>query len=267
MMKMDLKREIDNELSGMAVSSELKNKIYQSSYESKKRNKTYSTVKAAVAAIVVICLTTTTAFAGYKLYNRLLVNQETLPELDAMKVIDMPPLDAKPEDDGWIEKDYNNYKEVKNELGVPLLDTKLAVDNPYMYSHITTDNKDDAVIMVENYILGDTSNYKYDEEEKCYFYDQGSEYLSPVSLTVSMFLSQEQLEHGWDAEYLGYYQFLENYISAQGFKVNILEDTVEEPSESYVSEKTAVFVADGIEYIIKGRTSLKNIRDIVDSME
>ena len=34
MMKMDLKREIDNELSEMTLSNELKNKIYRSSYES-----------------------------------------------------------------------------------------------------------------------------------------------------------------------------------------------------------------------------------------
>lgn len=84
---------------------------------------------------------------------------------------------------------------------------------------------------------------------------------------MGMALSQEQLEHGWDTEYLGYYQFAESYTSAQGFKVNILKDTVEEPPEDYVSEKSAVFVADGIEYIVKGRTSLENIKGIVDSME
>lgn len=167
-----------------------------------------------------------------------------------MKVINMTPLDAESGNDGWIEKDYDNYKEVKNELGISLLDTNLAVDNPYMQSHITTDNKDDATVTVENYILGDTS-----------------EYLSPISLTVSIVLSQKQLEHGWDMEYLGYYQFVESYTSAQGYRVNILEDTVEEPSENYVSEKSAVFVVDGIEYTLKGRTSLKNIKEIVDSME
>lgn len=34
-----------------------------------------------------------------------------------------------------------------------------------------------------------------------------------------------------------------------------------------VSEKIAVFVADGIHYTLKGRTSLENIKTIVDSME
>lgn len=266
-MKMDLKREIDNELSGITMSNELKSKIYKGLYDGKTGWKAYSAVRTAAAVAAAVCLVATTAFAGYTFYNRILVNQETLPELDAMKAIDMPPLYAESGDDGWIEKEYDSYKEVKSKLRIPLLDTKLAVEHPYMQSHITTDNTDEAVITVENYILGDTSNYKYDEEEKRYIYEQGVEYLSPVSLTVSMILSREQLEQGCDTEYMGYYQFVENYTSAQGYKVNILEDTIEEPVENYVSEKTAVFVADGIEYTIKGRTSLKNIKDIIDSME
>ena len=80
-------------------------------------------------------------------------------------------------------------------------------------------------------------------------------------------ISQEQLEHGWDVEYLGYYEFAESYVSAKGYKVNVLEDTAEEPSEDYVSEKSAVFVADGVQYTIKGRTSMENIKRIVDSLE
>ena len=45
------------------------------------------------------------------------------------------------------------------------------------------------------------------------------------------------------------------------------QDTAEEPSEDYVSEKSAVFVADGVQYTIKGRTSMENIKRIVDSLE
>lgn len=66
---------------------------------------------------------------------------------------------------------------------------------------------------------------------------------------------------------MGYYQFAKEYTSKQGYKVNVLEDTVEDQPEDYVSEKAAVFVADGIEYTVKGRTSLENIKMIVDSME
>lgn len=266
-MRMDLKREIDNELSEMTVSNELKNKIYTGSYDNSKNHVFYGITRTAAALLVLICLTATTAFAGYNIYNRLLVNQEVLPELDAMKVVNMTPLNVTADNDGWIEKDYDSYKELKNKLGIHLLDSTEAVDNPYMQCHISTDNKDDAVITVDNYILGDTSNYEYSTEDNCYFYEKGSEYFTPVSLTVSMILSQEQLEHGWDVEYLGYYEFAESYVSAKGYKVNVLEDTAEEPSKDYVSEKSAVFVADGVQYTIKGRTSMENIKRIVDSLE
>lgn len=265
-MKTDWKQEIDNELSEITISRELRNKICEGIVERQEKGGLKKMIRAA-AAWAVICVTTTTAFAGYNLYQRLLVNQEALPELDSMRVVDMIPLNAEPDESGWIEKDYTSYKELKNELGVHLLDTKMAGAQPYMQCRIITDNKDNAMITVDNYILGDTKDYEYSEEKKCYFYKSGKEYRSPVSLSVSMILSEEQLERGWDTEYMGYYQFAKEYTSKQGYKVNVLEDTVEDQPEDYVSEKAAVFVADGIEYTVKGRTSLENIKMIVDSME
>ena len=267
MMKMDLKQEIDYELSGMTVSRELKNKIYKEADGRSGKYKLQRIIRTAAAVLAVIGLTATTAYAGYNLYHRLLVNQEALPELDKMEVVDMTPLNAAKNENGWIEKDYGSYKEIKDMLGVHLLDTRLAAAHPYMQCHIATDNKDNAMITVENYILGDTDGYEYSEEDKCYFYQQGEEYRSPVSLSVSLILSQEQLARGWDTEYMGYYRFVEDYTSAQGSKVNVLEDTVDGQTEHYISEKAAVFVADGIEYTVKGRTSLENIKMIVDSME
>lgn len=264
---MKLKKKINNELSEMTVSREIRNNIYEGVMNRPGKYRPYRMIRTMAASLAVICVTTTTAFAGYNLYHRLSVNQEALPELDRMKAVDIAPVEAASDEDGWIEKDYTSYKELKDTLGINLLDTEMAVAQPYMQCHITTDNKDNAMITVDNYILGDTDNYKYSEEEKCYFYEQGKEYRSPISLSVSLILSQEQLEHGWDTEYMGYYRFVENYTSAQGYKVNVLEDTVEEQPEDYVSEKAAVFVADGIEYTVKGRTSLENIKMIVDSME
>lgn len=266
-MRMDLKLKIDNELSGMTVSNELKNKIYTGSYSNPRNHNLYRIMRTAAALLVIGCLTTATAFAGYRIYNKLSVNHEILPELDAMKVVNMTPLNVAADNDGWIESDYDSYKELKNKLGVHLLDSTEAVDNPYMQCHISTDNEDSADITVDNYILGDTSNYEYSAEDSCYFYEKGSEYFTPISLTVSMILSQEQLEYGWDMEYLGYYEFAESYVSSKGYKVNVLEDTIENPTEDYVSEKSAIFVADGVQYTIKGRTSLENIKRIVDSME
>ena len=63
-------------------------------------------------------------------------------------------------------------------------------------------------------------------------------------------------------------QFVEQYISKQGYRVNILEDTISEtPPEDYVSKKTAIFVADGIRYSLTGQVSMETMKEIVDSMK
>lgn len=266
-MKLDFREKINNELSELIISEELKNKIYHGSYSNTNAKYKYREHKIAVIIFIIFGFITTTAFIGHKIYNYYLINQQVLPPLNDMKVVNMIPLDEATDEDGFIEKDYRDYKEIKNKLGIQLLDSKLSEGNSYMVCHISTDNRDYAVITVDNYILGDTSKYEYNDIENRYFYEKGQQYNSPISLEVSMILSEEQLEHGWDTEYLGYYQFLENYVSPKGYKVNILEDTIEKDSTDYISEKTAIFVVEGIEYIIKGRTSLDNIKIIVDSME
>lgn len=149
-----------------------------------------------------------------------------------------------------------------------MLNSVLSQNNPYMLGEIETDNKDFAILSFENYILGDTGNYNYLPNEDFYTYDHGKEYYSPVSLTVDIMLSEAQMKNGWDTDYLGFYEFKENYVSAQGYKVNLIEDTTGEDNvENYVSEKCAVFVADGIRYTLKGRTSYENMKNIVDTMK
>ena len=39
-----------------------------------------------------------------------------------------------------------------------------------------------------------------------------------------MILSDEQLKNGWDTDYLGMYESMEEYQSAQGYKVNLIQD-------------------------------------------
>ena len=69
-------------------------------------------------------------------------------------------------------------------------------------------------------------------------------------------------------DYEGMYEYVESYTSSQGYKVNLIQDTTDaENDQYYVSEKCAVFVADGIRYTLKGRTSLETMKEIVDSMD
>ena len=64
------------------------------------------------------------------------------------------------------------------------------------------------------------------------------------------------------------YRFAESYTSAQGYKVNLVERTLENgDTEDAVLEKNAVFAADGIEYSLRGRVSMETMKLIVDMMK
>ncbi len=259
-----LKNVIDIELEEIKLSDEIKKNIRKGVVY----RKSYRIIKGIAASFAVIVLTGTTVFAGYCILNRVQVNEEVMPELDAMQVIRINKLDAVPNENGIVDKDYSDYDTIKQDLGIDLLDTDLSQKNPYMLANVSTDEKDFAIVTVDNFILGDTSNYHFIAEENRYSYDNGTEYFSPVSLSADIILSESQMNNGWDTDYLGLYEFIESYISEQGYAVNIIEDTIEEGnSENYVSEKAAIFVADGIRYTLKGRTSLDEMKSIVDSME
>ena len=63
---------------------------------------------------------------------------------------------------------------------------------------------------------------------------------------------------------------METYTSEQGYTVNLIQDTIDEEkvdAENYISENCAVFVAGGVRYTLKGRTSIENMKMIVDTMK
>ncbi|EHL10608.1 hypothetical protein HMPREF9629_00823 [Peptoanaerobacter stomatis] len=206
-------------------------------------------------------------YANVYMQGSMKVNKENLPELDSMYNIETRELEKT---SNYTEHIYesNMIKKFQNETGISLLYSKLASKNPYVIEKIKTDNKDYAILTLDNYITGDTSNYNYSKEEGFYSYKKGMEYHSPISLKIDIMLSENQMKNGWDIEYLGNYKFKEQYISGQGYKVNIIESMVKNNNiENYISEKCAVFVANGIRYTLKGRTSLENIKAIVDTMK
>ena len=73
-------------------------------------------------------------------------------------------------------------------------------------------------------------------------------FLSFISLTVRLILSEEQLNRGWDWEYLGMYRFAESYTSGQGYRVNLVERTLENgDTGNAVLEKSADCEAEWVE--------------------
>lgn len=264
-MQEHIKESIDVELQEIQMTESLKNNV-------RKRviKKYYRwNFKFAVTAMAIFLLSGTTVFAAYYLHNKVNINEEALPELNEMSIIGMDSVKYPEDEYGMIEKDFDNYNALQEELGIKLLDTEFSTDNPYMQGHLMTDNKDFCIITVDNYILGDTSNYQYFAQENRYLYEAGKEYISPISLSADIILSEEQMKNGWDTDYLGMYEFVENFVSENGYKVNLVQSTNgdDEIPEGFVSEKCAVFVVDGIRYTLKGRTSVENIKEIINAMQ
>lgn len=264
MEKNRIKEIIDEELRSFVFDETMKRRV-----RAKSAPRRFPGIfKSIAACVTVLILGGTTVFAGYYVINKIIVNDEVLPELDDMQIIQVDRLEESPDEYGMTKVNFSDYNTVKEALGIHLLDTVLSDENSYMLGNIMTDNKDFLIMEIKNYILGDTSSYEFIPEEKRYQYAHGTEYFSPVSLTVDIILSEEQMQNGWETDYLGMYEFVESYTSVQGYTVNIIEDTTDEDVvENYVSEKCAVFVADGIRYTLKGRTSIDEIKFIVSTMK
>lgn len=255
----NIKDMIDTDLNMIKVNEKMRENISKSL----SRRSQHKVLKTIAASLVVLMLGGTTVVAGYHFINKINVNDEVLPELDEMHVVDIKEMKNPKDEYGMIELDFKDYKKIQEELGIQLLNTELANNNMYLLGHLSTDTKDYAILEMKNYIIGDTSNFCYIDKEGFYEYEHGTDYYSPVTLEVDLILSDEQLEHGWDTDYLGMYESVEEYQSAQGYQVNLIQDTI----GAGVSEKIAVFVTDGVRYTLKGRVSIDTMKDIVDSMK
>lgn len=219
-----------------------------------------------VLCMMVFAIVFSSTVYGVKLVNeQSKVNELELPELDSMKITKQIKNREKNIKQQSISR--LNYKQIQEQLGVSLLNSELSKDDKYMITDVETDNKDYAIIKCDNYIIGDTSNYSYNDEG-FYSFDEGNLYKSPISLQADIVLSETQLNNVWTTDYLGMYRFDEQFVSEQGYKVNLIEEENDgNQPQNFVSKKTAVFVADGIRYTLTGRTTVENMKQIVNSMK
>ena len=227
--------------------------------------------KSTKKLTIVLCMMVFAIVFSSTIYAVKLVNEQSkvneleLPELDPMKITKQIKNGERNIKSQSISRE--NYKQIQEQLGVSFLNSELSKDEKYMISDVETDNKDYAIIKCDNYIIGDTSNYSYNEEG-FYSYDEGNLYKSPISLQADIILSQTQLNNVWTTDYLGMYSFVEQFVSEQGYKVNLIEEKNDcNQPQDFVSKKIAVFVADGIRYTLTGRTTVDNMKQIVNSMK
>lgn len=227
--------------------------------------------KSTKKLTIVLCMMVFAIVFSSTIYAVKLVNEQSkvneleLPELDPMKITKQIKNGERNIKSQSISRE--NYKQIQERLGISLLNSELSKDDKYMISDVETDNKDYAIIKCDNYILGDTSNYSYNDEG-FYSYDEGNLYKSPISIQADIILSETQLNNVWTTDYLGMYGFVEQFVSEQGYKVNLIEETNDgNQPQNFVSKKIAVFVADGIRYTLTGRTTVDNMKQIVNSMK
>lgn len=229
------------------------------------RKKSTKKLTIALCMVIFAIVFSSTVYAVKLVNEQSKVNELELPELDSMKITKQIKNIEKSIKPQSISK--MNYKQIQEQLGVSLLNSELSKDDKYMITDVETDNKDYAIIKCDNYILGDTSNYSYNEEG-FYSYDEGNLYKSPISLQADIILSETQLNNVWTTDYLGMYGFVEQFVSEQGYKVNLIEEKNDgNQPQNFVSKKIAVFVADGIRYTLTGRTTVDNMKQIVNSMK
>lgn len=229
------------------------------------RRKSTKKLTIVLCMMVFAIVFSSTVYAVKLVNEQSKVNELELPELDSMKITKQIKNREKNIKQQSISR--MNYKQIQEQLEVSLLNSELSKDDRYMITDVETDNKDYAIIKCDNYILGDTSNYSYNDEG-FYSYEEGNLYKSPISIQADIILSETQLNNLWTTDYLGMYSFVEQFVSEQGYKVNLIEEKNDgNQPQDFVSKKIAVFVADGIRYTLTGRTTVDNMKQIVNSMK
>ncbi len=266
-----LKQSLDHELLNIEMPASVKeNTLNKITATSKHRYKPIE-----VAAMIILCLALGSS-AVYAVSSHFFaggyVNQEEMPALDEYKVININDnITNTSSISADTELIFYDYKEFMDDLGVKLLNSPMTQENDQMM--ILYENIGEAVyVKINGFLVGDATITGKSEDGNSYTFEPGNIYGSPITLKISFATTPAQAESGLDVEYLGYYKFDYNYISNQGWKVNVITSSQELTEEQrkmfplYQPTVISVFVADGIRYELRGAISKELMEEIVNSM-
>lgn len=250
-----MKEQIDHELKHIQFNFNMEKKT-----KPRKTKKIWSNILSVMCCIIIVG---TTVHAGYNLYNYWVkLNGENLPELDSMRIVNTNLLSEYDIDDMLYRKQYDSYAILQQEIGVNLLCSDMSNGNASMLITRETDNEHWTQIRIVAYIVGDVTQLKKVSGRQQYTWVEGSVFSSPIDMTIDIISSQEQMEIGWEKEYLGPYEFVESFQTQDGYKVNILcsgSNTSARPMYQ------AVFVVDGIRYTLQGKVDIDILKEIINS--
>ena len=254
-----LKQVLDMELSELKLSQEKKNAVLS------KRKKVYfgRYIPKAACVCMLIMLGGTSVYAGQRLYNKIQVNQMNTSVLDDMQVKDVQYIKTSENKDGDYEAKYSDYGTLQKDINLQLLTSPIQDKDGNMMIQYLSDNENWVSVKIGAYITGDCTDIQMTEDEKSYTYTAGIEYGSPVDMEIDIMTSEEQKAAGWDYEFLGAYNS-EVDMTIAGVKVNFITEYSEDNEENIKS--VAVFVKDGIRYVMSGKISREKMEEIIVTM-
>lgn len=219
--------------------------------------------KILVVIPILFLLAGTTAAAQHIYYKwTIKINGNKLPGLEEMDIIQI-----NENNDEDIQICFFSISELESYLGINLLESPYAQKDNNYYVHYNKIGVGYNEIRVPAYIIGDTKNIIYEDDTKTlYSWTDGTLYKKPLDMKILFISDSRQGDIG--QEYLGDYLFIENYKCEQGYSVNILKKDLENlylSDYGEISAYKAVFVAEGLQYEINVRTTMNELKEIINS--
>lgn len=281
----EIKKGIDAGLCGMKVSADFLDRAEPE----EKCGKKYGRWHSGAAAVILCCILFGTAALGAAalFQMNMSVNEEAIPELDSMYAVEVKQVDGETEEGGYLKKEYASLELLQEDLGVALLTSPLGAENPYVKVWYERVGDTCHIIHLDDYIMGDlkevrpltqeewdTLDVPAEGNDETYIWTKGAKYKSPVNMKVQILSDPKQQD--LDMEYLGYYEYVKTITSKQGYRVNILRDSIEwsdlsgedrEKMEAWYTPRVeAVFVANGMYYTLSGMVETETMEEIILSL-
>lgn len=261
-MRNRIRDQIEEELEKLSLPEGFCEKIIS---QADKKHFSFS-IKAAVLILCMVVSGTAVAAAGI-LKGRISVNEQQLPQLNPMEWKQVNEI--RENEDGEFRKTFSSCQELEEEIGIELPGIYLT-DSENSRILCTGNNNSWMEINIAPFVVGDSKVISEEEQTERYTYEPGSVYGSPVDLKIQIITGEDQLEAGWDIEYLGAFSYADTWKISQ-VTVNVLKEesdgiTEEDYRNGYKDNLRAVFVTNGMRYFLEGHISDKEMKNLVEQI-
>ncbi len=150
---------------------------------------------------------------------------------------------------------YVNQKQTKKLGHMEVVDSQgIQSVGVKILSETVTEAPEDIKVSIDT----DRTNYLFAKMDPYFSYED-----KPVSLEIDMILSEDQLATGLDKDYMGAYTYQGSFTTQNGDRVNLISDTTGAEHPEVIAE----MVSDGVKYILSGRVTIPEMKQIVESLE